>query len=293
MEGNKINLQIKKIRKKKGFTQEQLADSVGVSPQAVSKWEQQGLPDTALLPQIADFLGVSIDELFGREKSDTCLEQQVLDEILSLPEDKRFERAFDFCWALCSIYNSDAIYYKASDTYSFGSQGAYSQTTTNNGFLHTRLNKNLKYFILMPEPENGYDDYLEYDEKYVQLFEFLSIKNALRVIYYLSSNPSTVFFNEKMLCDNLNLELENTQEIINGMLKLNFIWKASLDSGSSSEYIYQFISDCTFTLFMTFTKLLLNKPNWFQIQITQRNVPFFKNKINGQNGDRINEKEKR
>ena len=145
----------------------------------------------------------------------------------------------------------------------------------------------------MPEPENGYDDYLEYDEKYVQLFEFLSIKNALKVIYYLSTNPSTVFFNEKMLCDNLNLELENTQEIINGMLKLNFIWKASLDSGSSSEDIYQFISDCTFTLFMTFTKLLLNKPNWFQIQITQRNVPFFMNKINGQNGDRINEKEKR
>ncbi len=62
--------QLKSIRKAKGMKQEELADQVGVSPQAVSKWEQGGMPDAALLPAIADALGISIDALFGRAQED-------------------------------------------------------------------------------------------------------------------------------------------------------------------------------------------------------------------------------
>ena len=63
---NSFNSSLKRIRKEKGITQEQLADKVGVSPQAVSKWELSSYPDPQLLPAIADYLGVTIDELFGR-----------------------------------------------------------------------------------------------------------------------------------------------------------------------------------------------------------------------------------
>lgn len=59
--GNKI----KQLRKQKGITQEQLAGSVGISFQAVSKWENNiALPDITLVPVLASFFGVSIDELF-------------------------------------------------------------------------------------------------------------------------------------------------------------------------------------------------------------------------------------
>ena len=62
--GNKIA----ELRKEKGMTQEALANALGVSNQAVSKWEaNQSCPDIQLLPQIADFFGVSLDSLFGRE----------------------------------------------------------------------------------------------------------------------------------------------------------------------------------------------------------------------------------
>lgn len=59
--GNKI----KELRKQRGITQEQLADSIGVSFQAVSKWENNiTLPDITFAPALASYFGISMDILF-------------------------------------------------------------------------------------------------------------------------------------------------------------------------------------------------------------------------------------
>lgn len=55
-------------RKHLSLTQEQLAERVGVSAQAVSKWENDlSCPDINLLPQLADIFGITVDELLGKE----------------------------------------------------------------------------------------------------------------------------------------------------------------------------------------------------------------------------------
>lgn len=59
--GNKI----RELRKRRGITQEQLAESIGVSFQAISKWETNiSLPDITLAPVLANYFGVSMDKLF-------------------------------------------------------------------------------------------------------------------------------------------------------------------------------------------------------------------------------------
>lgn len=59
--GNKI----KELRKQRGITQEQLANSIGISFQAISKWENNiALPDITLAPILASYFGVSMDVLF-------------------------------------------------------------------------------------------------------------------------------------------------------------------------------------------------------------------------------------
>ncbi|PNT92085.1 hypothetical protein CDQ83_00415 [Clostridium thermosuccinogenes] len=60
-----IGKNIKKLRDERNITQQQLADAIGVSFQAVSKWECGiTLPDIAMLPEIANFFDITIDELF-------------------------------------------------------------------------------------------------------------------------------------------------------------------------------------------------------------------------------------
>ena len=65
---NTLNQNIASLRKDRGMTQEELAALLGVSGQAVSKWESGVCcPDIGLLPTLADIFGVTLDELMGRE----------------------------------------------------------------------------------------------------------------------------------------------------------------------------------------------------------------------------------
>ena len=59
---------IKRKRIENVLTQEKLAEELGVTKAAVSKWELgQSIPDVILIPSIADYFGITIDELFGHE----------------------------------------------------------------------------------------------------------------------------------------------------------------------------------------------------------------------------------
>ncbi|MHC1694195.1 MAG: helix-turn-helix domain-containing protein [Eubacteriales bacterium] len=65
MEDNKICETIRELRKRRGISQEILAQAFDVSVQAISKWETgNSLPDILLLPAISRFFGIKIDELF-------------------------------------------------------------------------------------------------------------------------------------------------------------------------------------------------------------------------------------
>lgn len=61
-----LGANIKRIRFERNLTQEEVANHLGVSAQSVSKWERsEGYPDIEMLPCIANYLGISIDELLG------------------------------------------------------------------------------------------------------------------------------------------------------------------------------------------------------------------------------------
>lgn len=62
-----------RLRKARGRTQEEIAQKVNVTPQAVSKWENDiSSPDILLLGELADLLDVSLDVLLGRTPQETA-----------------------------------------------------------------------------------------------------------------------------------------------------------------------------------------------------------------------------
>ena len=62
-----ISEKIVQYRKRHGLSQKQLAKALGVTPQAVSKWEHgHSYPDITLLPLLAEYLGCSVADFFNK-----------------------------------------------------------------------------------------------------------------------------------------------------------------------------------------------------------------------------------
>ena len=80
-----LGTRIAALRREKEWKQDELAEKLGVSPQAVSKWENdQTCPDISLLPLLAKILGVSVDELLTGKKEEAPA-------VRMLPENERRE----------------------------------------------------------------------------------------------------------------------------------------------------------------------------------------------------------
>lgn len=158
----KINEQIAFLRKQKGLTQEELANALGVTNQAVSKWESaQCCPDIQLLPDIAKLFDVSVDELIGYTPVSTSddIVLSLCRRIDSLPKGEDFDFTFRMAAALHTIIISkmmiagnmnpgwntdDAIEHAQKAEWGYSCCNAPEITTTmRQGALFFSNNKNL------------------------------------------------------------------------------------------------------------------------------------------------------
>lgn len=90
-----LGQKIRELRRRDGRTQEALAESLGVTSQAVSRWEANGgYPDMEMIPAIANYFGVSIDELFGYEND----RERRIDAIIQKVESVGLEARGDDDW---------------------------------------------------------------------------------------------------------------------------------------------------------------------------------------------------
>ena len=119
--------EIRRLRTDRGLTQEALAEALAVSPQTVSKWEcGNSMPDVQLLPEIAVFFGISIDQLFAMtpeqqlERIENRIysqgmfteaeERQTVQRLLAIAEDPQYAGQAQV--VLTELYNSQAEQYR-------------------------------------------------------------------------------------------------------------------------------------------------------------------------------------
>ena len=197
-----LSATITRLRKEWGLTQEQLGQLVGVSAQAVSKWEKGGAPDVELLPVLADRLGVPIDALFGRAEPSTAdMTTQFQQWLLSMPIEKRFSALFEMLAVSSPYLGSNlmgsgiipAISVQSTcyidnviptPSTSLPTYWIRAYVTTEEGLALGVLAQDFPLFLLLPEPVKGYQSNLPDPERCRKLFAALALPFRLPEILW-------------------------------------------------------------------------------------------------------------
>ena len=107
MDQIKIGKFIAACRKQKGFTQMQLAEKLGITDKAISKWERGiAMPDTSIMLELCDILGISVNELLSGEKISMENNDQKNEELLlemAKELEKKNKTIWTAMWAIMTV----------------------------------------------------------------------------------------------------------------------------------------------------------------------------------------------
>ncbi len=223
---NQIGDNIAYYRKNQGFTQEQLGEKVGVSGQAVSKWENGGVPDTILLPTIAQTLGVTIEALFGVEKKISDMEESEVCDILfrfcrrkycMSPQINYFNFLFECLWSMQSGYfgNEELCSLDNLIEKNSGNPQITSQIIEDSGTTYLSLVKGFPFFCAVKDDDSISDKILN-EEYFSEFFSLFADREALKAILYIQTLPSSNQrqYTAKTMAENIGISLEKFEQIL-------------------------------------------------------------------------------
>ena len=275
-----IGKNIAELRKAKGVKQDELARFVGITAQAVSKWENGGVPDTELLPKIADYFNVSIDELFGRERNTSIdIQDAILRDITKTKVDDRISRAFELCWMIeqsmyGTIFSDPERFREEAKTHSENDQ-IYSQIEVDSGYTEMGLFNRMQYFLVVPDAKDKNKALLDGID-YPEFFKFMADKDIFETLVFLYKRESFNAFTEKLIIKELGCTEEKAKQIIEVLLHLNIIAKTVADIGNDVVEVYQFARRPSFVSMLIFAREMIDIPNNFYVNNRSRLKPYLK-----------------
>lgn len=275
---SEIGAVIAKLRKSKGVTQEELANYVGVSAQAVSKWENGGVPDTELLPKIADYFKVTIDRLFGiQNELSANIQDVILEDIAKTKDEDRIARAFELCWMIeqslyGTIFSDPERFKEEAQMHNINDQ-VYSQCLVNTGYTEMGLFNRMQYFLVVPDAAdkelallNGID--------YPQFFKLLSDSDVFNTLLFLYKRKSKNSFTEEILIKELNLTQEKAKQVVVELLRLKLLGKTTAEVADGLIDFYHFRARPSFISMLIFAREMIDVPSNFYVNNSARTKPY-------------------
>lgn len=268
---------IKKLRREKDLTQEQLAEKLGVSSQAVSKWEtSETYPDGSLLVPLANALGVSLDTLFG---NDSVYMADVSVKIMKLlhdaGKDNEFDLARDIAWQIeRGLFNSRMVIDEGYDPDGFKNQKNASYILTDHGFTLVSNGKE-PFFSVFPQPEEGFGDFLNDQEDLRKIFAALADADTMKALIYLYRKSGKYVFESAVLEKECGIASDRIDAVLDDLRFLKIIWEESVEiNGQPRTLIYSAPSHKLIAVFLMAKEIRYTGGNC--LQIGDRNTPFFK-----------------
>ena len=273
MENTIIGSQITKFRKAAGITQEELGKAVGVSTQAVSRWECGGAPDVTLLPAIADRLGVSIDALFGREGGEAAdMNEAVSRWFLSMPKEQRYHKLNRLIW---SAVKSSYDYFSAPNYMSQCTEPNWGSLIASNletdGGVYFGVNaEDMSFATVCPAPEKGYKTFFADNGQYRKLFAALAAPGCLEVLLYMLSQKKS-FFSAELLSREVGIEAEQLEQVLKAIKPFGLSENLEVETVDGTLKGYGVYRNSAYIPFLYIARYLLeeNKVNYFNFRETE------------------------
>lgn len=276
-----LGKKIKEYRTLKGITQEELGTLVGVTTQAVSKWERGGTPDAEFLPTIAKVLGVSIDALFGiKSDEESRLEELIMEDVASVQQDKRFERAMALCYAVTmgligmnSFKNKAASEMMEKVDDELGHE-FYSTLLLNEGIIRARLSNNGRYFFMMPEPENGYQFLVEDIQGMSKLFQLLGDEDILKIIVFMYQRVRNKQVSAQLIAQNVGISQEKVEVVMTQFCEMEFAYCSQVETSDGELKAYALMKEATVVPLLCFIRELgvKNAAHFMALQIREKPI---------------------
>ena len=275
-----IGKRIAELRREKGVKQDELAKYVGVTAQAVSKWENGGVPDTELLPRIADFFSIPTDSLFGREVGEYfTVEDAILRDISSRDPEEQIARVFELCWVMeQSMYGmifSDPRQVKEEAELHGETDQVYSKMLRDSGYTEMGLFNRMQYFLLVPDSPDK-DKALFDGIDYPALFRVLGEKDFFDTLVMLYRRESTNSFTARLLVKELGLSPERAGEIVAKLHEMNLLGKTVAEIDDEQIELYLFRPRPAFISMLIFAREMIDIPNNFYVSHEGRKKPYLK-----------------
>lgn len=278
---------IKELRKRDGLTQEELGAKVGVSAQAVSKWECGSVPDTELIPKLADCFEVSVDTLFGRDYSNFDVYSLMAKYIVGDTEKEgnrkeAIERAFETCgMTLCStIFLRDGEENNPFPDWLTQNKNSVrdmmehknKHSLADNDDLTALMDRTeeMPFFLYMPEGKDRGKKLLE-NTDYGMLFSALADPDFFNAAVWVQGHqvsknakePWEARFTKKTFIEKIGIPEERADELLDMLRRFGLIRVETLELDDTEIPVYHTRWNPYFLMLLQVAYYYLHRPHSF------------------------------
>lgn len=233
-----------------------------------------------MLPKIADYFNVSIDELFGRRIHQALdVQNVILEDMTKLKAEERIRRAFELCWMIeqslyGTIFSDPERFKQEAKTHGENDQ-LYSQILMDSGYTEMGLFNRMQYFLVVPDAKDKHKAFFEGID-YPEFFKLMANKDVFTTLVFLYQRESFHAFTENLLITTLGFSEERAGQIIAELLRYHMIYKTVAEIGDELVDVYQFACRPSFISMLIFAREMIDIPNNFYVNNQGRRKPYLK-----------------
>lgn len=290
---------IRELRKAAGMTQEDLGNTIGVSAQAVSNWERGSVPDTELIPKIADCFGVPTDALFGREYENydiyNLMSKYITGDTETPKEGLRREaidRAFETCGMIleCMLFleddNRDNIFARwfrqnrESVREFMTHPNRYTKSDKDDLTALMDRTEEMPFFLYMPEGKDRGKKLLE-NTDYAALFTALADPDFFEAAVWIQGHPASsngktpwdARFTKQTFLEKVGIPEDRADELLEKLRRFGLIAVSELELDDTVIPVCSCRWNPYFLMLLQVAYYLLHCPNSFYGSASGRRRP--------------------